>query len=389
MGVAIAGLHLLLGLGQLLAQVHLVVAIGRVLRENRPERLEEDLQPLLVVGEARGQGPVEVARRGVEGRVERLPAAVERTLRLLVEAGPDVHGVEAALRCNAEPDFRRRDAHVASYCRGPGRSGQTTMLDSAAPEVNMKARLLALGALLPALLACSAERRPAPETGGPRRAIGASEGALSIVAWAGYVERGATDKAYDWVTGFESASGCKVSVKTAATSDEMVALMNEGGFDLVTASGDASLRLISGGKVQEIDPKLVPSYGKVDPRLQSAPWHTVSGKHYGVPYQWGSNVLMYNTKVFKEAPTSWDIVFQEQKFPDGKSNKGPGAGLRRPHLHRRRRPLPEASQAGARHPGRLRPRTQAIRRRGRTCSASSARSWAATGTTPSSRWTTS
>ncbi|HEY5907296.1 MAG TPA: ABC transporter substrate-binding protein [Vicinamibacteria bacterium] len=186
----------------------------------------------------------------------------------------------------------------------------------------MKARLLALGALLPALLACSADRRPAPETAGPRRAIGASEGALSIVAWAGYVERGATDKAYDWVTGFESASGCKVSVKTAATSDEMVALMNEGGFDLVTASGDASLRLISGGKVQEIDPKLVPSYGKVDPRLQSAPWHTVNGKHYGVPYQWGSNVLLYNTKVFKEAPTSWGIVFHEQKFPDGKPNKG-------------------------------------------------------------------
>ena len=66
---------------------------------------------------------------------------------------------------------------------------------------------------------------------------------VDIVAWAGYIERGETDKAYDWVTEFEKATGCKVNVKTAATSDEMVALMNEGGFDLVTASGDASLRL--------------------------------------------------------------------------------------------------------------------------------------------------
>ena len=78
-------------------------------------------------------------------------------------------------------------------------------------------------------------------------AIGAGEGALSIVAWAGYVERGETDPAYDWVTKLEEATGCMVSVKQANTSDEMVALMNEGGFDLVTASGDASLRLIAGG----------------------------------------------------------------------------------------------------------------------------------------------
>ena len=75
--------------------------------------------------------------------------------------------------------------------------------------------------------------------------------------------------------------------------------MNEGGFDLVTASGDASIRLISGGRVQEINLKLIPSYNNIDPRLQNAPWHTVNGKHYGVPYQWGPNVLMYNTKVFK------------------------------------------------------------------------------------------
>ena len=104
----------------------------------------------------------------------------------------------------------------------------------------------------------------------------------------GYIERGETDKAYDWVTGFEKKTGCKVTVKTAATSDEMVALMNEGGFDLVTASGDASLRLIAGKRVQEINTALIPSWSKVDPRLQNAPWHTVDGKHYGVPYQWGS-----------------------------------------------------------------------------------------------------
>ena len=98
--------------------------------------------------------------------------------------------------------------------------------------------------------------------------------------------------------------------------------MNEGGFDLVTASGDASLRLIAGKQVQAINIASIPSWSTVDQRLQDAPWHTVDGKHYGVPYQWGSNVLMYNTEVFKEAPKSWNVVFEEMNLPDGKPNKG-------------------------------------------------------------------
>ena len=152
--------------------------------------------------------------------------------------------------------------------------------------------------------------------------LGAGEGQVSIVAWPGYIERGETDKAFDWVTKFEESSGCKVNIKTANTSDEMVALMNEGGFDLVTASGDASLRLVAGKRVQAINTDLVPSWSKIDPRLQDAPWHTVAGAHYGVPYLWGPNVLMYNTEVFKEPPTSWNVVFEKMDLPDGKSNEG-------------------------------------------------------------------
>lgn len=153
--------------------------------------------------------------------------------------------------------------------------------------------------------------------------LGKGEGELSIVAWAGYIERGDTDKNYDWVTSFEKETGCKVSVKTAATSDEMVALMNEGGFDLVTASGDASLRLVAGKRVQPINTDLIPSWKTIDERLQNAPWHTVKDVHYGTPYVWGPNVLMYNTDAFGgKAPTSWNVVFEEMNLPDGKSNKG-------------------------------------------------------------------
>jgi putative spermidine/putrescine transport system substrate-binding protein len=148
------------------------------------------------------------------------------------------------------------------------------------------------------------------------------EGQLDIVAWPGYIERGATDKAYDWVTEFETNTGCKVNVKTAGTSDEMVSLMTQGGYDLVTASGDASVRLIRGGTVQPIDVARIPNYDSVDPRLKEASWHFIDGKHYGTPYQWGSNVLMFNTATFKTAPTSWSVLFEPQNLPDGKPNKG-------------------------------------------------------------------
>src|SRR6187551_2546937 len=154
------------------------------------------------------------------------------------------------------------------------------------------------------------------------KAVGEGEGEVDIAAWPGYMERGESDKNYDWVTAFEKETGCKVNVKTAATSDEMVALMGQGGYDLVTASGDASLRLVAGKRVQPVDLSRVPSFSTVDDRLKNAPWYSVDGKAYGVPYQWGPNVLMYNTKVFKEPPTSWAVVFEEQKLGDGKSNKG-------------------------------------------------------------------
>ena len=101
-----------------------------------------------------------------------------------------------------------------------------------------------------------------------KTSVGDGEGEVSIISWAGYIERGETDPAYDWVTEFEKETSCKVTNKVAATSDEMVTLMNQGGFDLVTASGDASNRLIAAGKVQPINIDLIPSWSTVDRSLE-------------------------------------------------------------------------------------------------------------------------
>jgi putative spermidine/putrescine transport system substrate-binding protein len=213
--------------------------------------------------------------------------------------------------------------------RGPGKLASQGTGANAGPQnkgewqmnsVNKMLRTTVAGALA-ATFATSMSVSPGFAAG--MTSVGAGEGEVDIVAWAGYIERGDSDKNYDWVTDFEKATGCKVNVKVAGTSDEMVTLMNGGGFDLVTASGDASLRLIAGKTVQPVNVDLIPNWKNVDDRLKDGAWHTVDGVHYGTPYQWGPNVLMYNTDAFKgEAPKTWGVIFHEQNLPDGKSNKG-------------------------------------------------------------------
>ncbi len=146
----------------------------------------------------------------------------------------------------------------------------------------------------------------------PLDKVGAGEGALSLIIWPGYAESGKNDPKVDWVTPFETASGCKVTTKEAQDSAEMVTLMRQGStYDGVSASGDATNRLIAGGNVAELNVSLIPDFANITPKLQSPPHNTVNGKHYGISYQWGANVLMYNTDKVTPAPTSWAAVFDQ------------------------------------------------------------------------------
>jgi len=132
------------------------------------------------------------------------------------------------------------------------------------------------------------------------------EGELSLIAWPGYTED-------DWVTPFEEESGCVVTVKPGNTSDEMVNLMRQQGgtlYDGVSASGDASNRLIANGDLAAIDVDSFPDYADVMASLQAPLHNTVDGVRYGVPYMWGPNLLMYNSDVVTTAPTSWDVTFE-------------------------------------------------------------------------------
>lgn len=139
--------------------------------------------------------------------------------------------------------------------------------------------------------------------------VGEGEGQLNIICWAGYCEDGSTSKNVDWVTPFEKQTGCQVNVKIGNTSDEMVQLMRTGEYDGVSASGDATLRLIEGGDVDPVNTDLVENYADVFPGLKDQPYNSVDGQMYGIPHGRGANLLMYNTDDVKPAPTSLSAVF--------------------------------------------------------------------------------
>ncbi|MCL3995661.1 ABC transporter substrate-binding protein [Streptomyces lavenduligriseus] len=141
--------------------------------------------------------------------------------------------------------------------------------------------------------------------------LGRTEGQVNLIAWAGYVEDGSNDPRVDWVSGFEKRTGCQVRAKVAASSDEMVKLMKTGAYDAVSASGDASLRLIASGDAAPVNTGLVPHYKDVFDGLKNGAWNSVDGRMYGIPHGRGANLLMYDTAKVTPAPTSWSAVFDD------------------------------------------------------------------------------
>ena len=190
--------------------------------------------------------------------------------------------------------------------------------------------MLAAGTTLAiGLVGCSSSSDPDTGGGGSalpkaptdvkmQQAVGTGEGALNLIAWAGYAEDGTNDKTVDWVTPFEQSTGCDVNVKIGATSDEMVKLMKTGQYDGVSASGDATLRLIYSGDVAPVNTALVPNYKTISAFLKDRPWNSVEKQMYGIPHGWGANLLMSRSDLVMPAPDSWAAVFDPNSPYKGK-----------------------------------------------------------------------
>jgi putative spermidine/putrescine transport system substrate-binding protein len=153
--------------------------------------------------------------------------------------------------------------------------------------------------------------------------IGDGEGELNLIIWPGYAEGGETEAAYDWVHPFEDQTGCIVKTRhVAGSSDEMVTLMRQSGgtlYDGLSASGDATVRLITEGRIAGVNvEKLFPEWKNFWEPMKSPIHNTINGVHYGISHGWGANLLMWNSDVVTEAPDSWSVVFDANSPYKGK-----------------------------------------------------------------------
>ena len=185
----------------------------------------------------------------------------------------------------------------------------------------MRKRDLA-GLMVAAALVLGACGAGGPAKATPPASLGAGEGALNLVAWTNYVVGGTggetVEGAPDWVTPFEEATGCKVTVRVGGGSSEMVELMKTGEYDGVSASGDATLRLIAGGDVAPVNTDLIPNYKNVFAGLKGQSYNTVDGQPYGVPHGRGANLLLFRTDVVPENTDSWSVVWDGGSAYKGK-----------------------------------------------------------------------
>jgi putative spermidine/putrescine transport system substrate-binding protein len=155
--------------------------------------------------------------------------------------------------------------------------------------------------------------------GVPASAAGSkNEGKITILAWPGYAEDGSVDKTANWVKPFEKQTGCKATVKTFSTSDEAFTLFHTGQYDVVSFSGDASLRSIVNRDVAPLKTAKLKNYDDIPDFLKEQVQNSYQGKVYGIPHGWGANLLVTNDDVVQPQPTSWGVIFDQSSPYSGK-----------------------------------------------------------------------
>jgi len=137
------------------------------------------------------------------------------------------------------------------------------------------------------------------------------EGEVDLVIWAGYADK-------SWANQFTQQTGCKVVTKDGATSDDMIDLISTGGYDGVSASGNATVRLMKRGDVAPVNTDLIPNYADVSEGLKNQDYNSLDGQAYGVPHGRGPNVLAWRTDAVTPAPDSWSVIWNKQNPYKGK-----------------------------------------------------------------------
>ncbi|GII55209.1 spermidine/putrescine ABC transporter substrate-binding protein [Planotetraspora thailandica] len=140
---------------------------------------------------------------------------------------------------------------------------------------------------------------------------GPGEGSVRVLALNGYAEWGSTDPTVNWVTPFQDATGCKVSLTFYDPRQEAKpGGVSLGTSDVVSATPEIAGRLIDEGKAAPLNTALIKGYGKLSSRLRGLPAITRNDQVYGVPYLWGVNEVLYDTT--KVTPANAGAIYRDK-----------------------------------------------------------------------------
>ena len=137
------------------------------------------------------------------------------------------------------------------------------------------------------------------------------EGEVNLVIWSGYADP-------SWAKPFTQQTGCKVNTKDGASSDDMIDLISTGQYDGVSASGNASVRLMQRGDVAPINTDYLPNYADVQEGIKNQSYNSKDDKPYGVPHGRGPNLLMFRTDAVPASTDSWSVIWDKSAPYKGK-----------------------------------------------------------------------
>ncbi len=153
----------------------------------------------------------------------------------------------------------------------------------------MKRALFAVIAIFAALLPSCSKKTPT----------------LNLLVWEGYADK-------SFVHAFEEKYHCKVAASYMGSSDELVAKLRGGSasnYDVISPSSDVATSIATSGLAAPLDLSQIPSYAQLSPKLTAMPLVKHEGKVYGVPFMWGPNPLLYDTRTFAAPPESWNVMW--------------------------------------------------------------------------------
>jgi putative spermidine/putrescine transport system substrate-binding protein len=128
------------------------------------------------------------------------------------------------------------------------------------------------------------------------------EGVLRVLAREGYTED-------SWIVPFQEQTGCRVTVRYLGPGDDAATILSQGSYDVVTLASEELPKLAVARVIRPIDPALVPQFRTLRQGLREIPALVRGGALLGIPFQWGPNLLIWNSKTLAHRPISWNALF--------------------------------------------------------------------------------